>query len=85
MCFSKQFQVQIYSSRTHQSLKTLSKFKSTAYGASFRGDGKLLVSGEENRGVWLFDANSGSVLRMLTGHSGYDFYLSVTRCQILNS
>lgn len=41
-----------------------------AYGATFRGDGRLLVAGSEEAVVKLFDIQSKNILRVFTGHTG---------------
>lgn len=41
-------QLQIYSSSTHQVNKSFTRFKDKVYCGSFRHDGKLLITGEEN-------------------------------------
>lgn len=50
-------------------LKNISAFQKQAYGATFRKDGQLLVAGDEDGHVRLFDANSRTVLRVFKGHS----------------
>jgi U3 small nucleolar RNA-associated protein 15 len=60
--------VQIYSSRTHTIKKNISRFKENAYCASFRKDGKLLVSGDESGFVQIFDLNSRAILRTFDEH-----------------
>jgi len=42
------FQVQIYSSSTHQVIKSFSRFKDGVFSGSFRHDGKLIIAGEAN-------------------------------------
>ena len=48
MLFYNFLQLQIYSSSTHQVNKSFTRFKGKVYCGSFRHDGKLLVTGEEN-------------------------------------
>lgn len=62
--------VQIYNPLTKLVLKNISAFQKQAYGATFRKDGQLLVAGDEDGHVRLFDANSRTVLRIFKGHSG---------------
>ncbi|KAJ8714602.1 hypothetical protein PYW07_002827 [Mythimna separata] len=62
--------VQIYDPITKVVTKNISKFKEAAYGASFRGDGRLLAAGSEEGAVKLFDVQSKNVLRVFTGHTG---------------
>ncbi|KAI9304399.1 WD40-repeat-containing domain protein [Cunninghamella echinulata] len=61
--------VQIYSSKTHQPKKTISRFKDIAYSASFRHDGKLIVAGDATGLVQLFDVNSRAILRTFREHT----------------
>ncbi|KAI7863330.1 WD40-repeat-containing domain protein [Spinellus fusiger] len=61
--------VQIYSSKTHQPKKTISRFKDIAYSACFRPDGKLLVAGDGTGLVQLFDVNSRAILRTFKEHT----------------
>lgn len=61
--------VQIYNPLTKLVLRNISSFQKNAYGASFRRDGSLLVAGDEEGHVRLFDANSRTVLRVFKGHS----------------
>ncbi|KAI8082758.1 WD40-repeat-containing domain protein [Halteromyces radiatus] len=61
--------VQIYSSKTHQPKKTISRFKDLAYSATFRHDGKLIVAGDATGLVQLFDINSRAILRTFREHT----------------
>ncbi|KAI9010407.1 WD40-repeat-containing domain protein [Phycomyces nitens] len=61
--------VQIYSSKTHQPKKTISRFKDIAYSACFRPDGKLIVAGDGTGLVQLFDVNSRAILRTFREHT----------------
>lgn len=61
--------VQIYNPLTKLVLKNISAFQKQAYGGTFRKDGQLLVAGDEDGHVRLFDANSRTVLRVFKGHS----------------
>nr|CAD7255865.1 unnamed protein product [Timema shepardi] len=67
--------VQIYNSITKLVSKNLNRFQETAYGGSFRPDGKLLCAGGEESHVKLFDVSSKSLLRVFKGHSS-----AVHRC-----
>lgn len=49
-------------------IKNLSKFQQQAYGGTFRHDNRLLVSGDEEGCVRLFDVNSKNILRLFKGH-----------------
>ncbi|KAI8970331.1 WD40-repeat-containing domain protein [Mycotypha africana] len=60
--------VQIYSSKTHQPKKTISRFKDTAYSGSFRQDGKLIVAGDATGLVQMFDGGSRAILRTFRDH-----------------
>ncbi|XP_055906860.1 U3 small nucleolar RNA-associated protein 15 homolog [Eupeodes corollae] len=62
--------VQIYNPITKLVAKNLSKFQENAYGGSFRQDGRLLVAGDEQGSVKLFDTTSKNVLRLFKGHKG---------------
>lgn len=48
--------------------RTFSRFKDKAYCGTFRSDGKLVAAGGEDGLVQIFDANSRSILRQLSGH-----------------
>ena len=65
------FQVQIYSPKSLQVLKVISRFKEQARSGSFRDDGKLLVAGGDEGHVRLFDVEGRSLLRVFKGHNGY--------------
>ncbi|VDB85387.1 unnamed protein product [Peniophora sp. CBMAI 1063] len=60
--------VQIYAPRTNALTKTISRFKDTARSANIRGDGRLLVAGDDSGLVQIFDLNSRAILRTLDGH-----------------
>eukprot|EP00039_Didymoeca_costata_P012009 m.171831 g.171831 ORF g.171831 m.171831 type:complete len:498 (+) comp15357_c0_seq7:304-1797(+) len=60
--------VQLYSSVTNSLLRSISRFQGTAYGATFRNDGNLLVAGGEAKIVQVFDLNSRAILRTFKGH-----------------
>lgn len=61
--------MQIYSSKTHQPKKTISRFKDIAYSGSFRQDGKLIVAGDATGLVQMFDGGSRAILRSFRGHN----------------
>lgn len=71
--------VQIYNPITKLVLKNLSSFQKQAYGGAFRKDGMLLVAGDEDSMVRIFDTNSRTVLRALKGHKA-----PVHRCLFTN-
>lgn len=60
--------VQIYSMRTSRVVKTITRFKDVARSAHFRSDARLLVAGEDNGTVQIFDTNSRTILRTFHGH-----------------
>eukprot|EP00892_Ulva_mutabilis_P007014 jgi/Ulvmu1/4685/UM002_0416.1 len=60
--------VLVYDGRSHALKKTISRFPDTAYNASFRSDGQLLVAGCENGHVLVFPVNSRAILRKFTHH-----------------
>ncbi|KAL1494453.1 hypothetical protein ABEB36_010051 [Hypothenemus hampei] len=61
--------VQIYNPITNLVTKNLSRFRESAYGAVFRSDGTLILSGGEEKNVKLFDVSTKSMLRLFKGHS----------------
>ena len=61
--------VQIYNPLTRLVLKNISTFQKQAYGATFRKDGQLLVAGDEDANVRLFDTHTKTILRVFKGHS----------------
>ena len=63
-------QVTIYNSRTNEVIRTISRFRDTAYCGSFRSDGRLLVAGGDEGVIRLFDTNTKSLLRVFKGHTG---------------
>lgn len=62
--------VQIYSSKTNEVKKTISRFKDVAYSATIRSDGTLMVAGGERPIVQVFELSTRSVLRSFRGHKG---------------
>lgn len=60
--------VQVYSSKTHQPKKTISRFKDIAYSGSFRQDGKLIVAGDATGLIQMFDVGYRAILRSFKGH-----------------
>lgn len=61
--------VQIYNLVTKLVVKNLSRFQKTAYGATFRQDGRMLAAGDEEGHVKLFDTTSRNILRLFKGHT----------------
>lgn len=60
--------VQIYNPLTKLVLKNISTFQKEAFGATYRKDGKLLVAGDEEGKIRLFDTNTKTMLRLFSGH-----------------
>ncbi|XDV29159.1 hypothetical protein PO909_032312 [Leuciscus waleckii] len=61
--------IHIYGPHSQEPTRSFTRFRDTAYGGSFRGDGKLLVAGSEDGIIRLFDIKSLGALRQFTGHS----------------
>lgn len=61
--------IHIYGPHSQEPIRSFTRFRDTAYGGSFRGDGKLLVAGSEEGLLRLFDISSRVALRQFTGHS----------------
>ncbi|XP_066540951.1 U3 small nucleolar RNA-associated protein 15 homolog [Hoplias malabaricus] len=61
--------IQVYGPHSQEPLRSFTRFHDTAYGGSFRGDGKLLVAGSEEGLIRLFDISGRVALRQFTGHS----------------
>ena len=57
-----------YHGKTLKPKRQFSRFSDTAYGGTWRPDGKLLAAGGETGLVQVFDAESRTVLRVLKGH-----------------
>ncbi|KAF0686287.1 Aste57867_21893 [Aphanomyces stellatus] len=62
--------VQLYSTTANDVVRTFSRFNDVVYSASFRGDGKLIVTGNANTQVSVLDVGSRTVLRIMNGHKG---------------
>lgn len=60
--------VQIYAPRTQKVTKTISRFKDVARSGHIRGDGKLVVAGDDTGLIQVFDINSRAILRTLDSH-----------------
>ncbi|PCH41027.1 WD40 repeat-like protein [Wolfiporia cocos MD-104 SS10] len=60
--------VQIYAPRTQKVTKTISRFKDVARSGCIRGDGKLVVAGDDTGLIQVFDVNSRAILRTLDSH-----------------
>lgn len=50
--------------------RTIARFPDTAYGATFRSDGQLIVAGCENGHVLVFNTDSRAILRQFKHHKG---------------
>ncbi|WWC92202.1 uncharacterized protein L201_007156 [Kwoniella dendrophila CBS 6074] len=61
--------VLIYAPKTGKVVKTISRFKDTARSGEFRKDGKLLVAGDDEGQIQVFDINSRAVLRTMKEHN----------------
>uniref|UniRef100_A0A6A7FVF2 U3 small nucleolar RNA-associated protein 15 homolog n=2 Tax=Hirondellea gigas TaxID=1518452 RepID=A0A6A7FVF2_9CRUS len=62
--------VVIYNCRSGRAVSTISRFQRTAYGASYRQDGRLLAAGSEDSHIRLFDSRNNDQLRVFKGHTG---------------
>ncbi|KAK6173701.1 hypothetical protein SNE40_017107 [Patella caerulea] len=69
MAVTSSARVQIYSPKTCQIVRTISRFKEAAHSACYRSDGRLMVVGGEEALVSVFDVNSKSSLRTFRGHN----------------
>ncbi|WRT70599.1 uncharacterized protein IL334_007597 [Kwoniella shivajii] len=61
--------VLIYAPKTGKVVKTISRFKDTARSGEFRKDGKLIVAGDDEGQIQVFDVNSRAVLRTMKEHN----------------
>lgn len=61
--------MQVYNPLTKLVVQNISAFEKNAYGATFRKDGRLLVAGEENGTVRLFETSSRNPLRIFKKHT----------------
>ncbi|CAK8693862.1 unnamed protein product [Clavelina lepadiformis] len=59
----------LYNPENNESVKTFSRFHDVAYGATFRRDGRLLVAGNADAKVRLFDVDGRVPLRIFKGHT----------------
>lgn len=60
--------VQIYNPITKLVAKNLSKFQENAHGGSYRQDGRLLVAGDDQGLVKIFDTTTKNLLRIFKDH-----------------
>lgn len=63
------FQIHIYGRYSQEPIKTFSRFREAAYGATYRDDGRLLAAGSEDGSVCLFDVSGKAPLRQFEGHT----------------
>uniref|UniRef100_A0A671LA30 U3 small nucleolar RNA-associated protein 15 homolog n=1 Tax=Sinocyclocheilus anshuiensis TaxID=1608454 RepID=A0A671LA30_9TELE len=61
--------IHIYGPHSQEPIRSFTRFRDTAYGGRFRGDGKLLVAGSEEGLIRLFDISGRVALRQFKGHS----------------
>uniref|UniRef100_A0A8C0ECQ5 U3 small nucleolar RNA-associated protein 15 homolog n=1 Tax=Bubo bubo TaxID=30461 RepID=A0A8C0ECQ5_BUBBB len=61
--------IHIYGRYSQEPIKTFSRFKDAAYGATYRDDGNLLVAGSEEGSIRLFDVSGRAPLRQFDGHA----------------
>ncbi|RPB04113.1 WD40 repeat-like protein [Choiromyces venosus 120613-1] len=62
--------VKVYSSKTRAVSKTISRFQAPAQSGSFRSDGKVLVAGDDNGLIQVFDIGSRAVIKTWDEHNG---------------
>jgi len=62
--------VQIYNTETMELHKSITKFKDQAFSGRWRQDGGLLCAGTGEGVVKVFDVNTKTMLRVLSGHTG---------------
>ncbi|CAJ0922523.1 19442_t:CDS:10 [Entrophospora sp. SA101] len=60
--------VKIYSAQTFKVKKIISRFENTAFSGNIRNDGKLLVAGDGNGLIQVFNLGSRAILRTFRGH-----------------
>ncbi|KAL8920434.1 MAG: hypothetical protein Q9172_004481 [Xanthocarpia lactea] len=61
-------QVQIFSVRNRKREKQISRFDDIAHGAEIRGDGRVLVAGDESGAIQVFDVHSRAILKTWKEH-----------------
>ncbi|NWU72410.1 UTP15 protein, partial [Pterocles burchelli] len=61
--------IHIYGRYSQEPIKTFSRFKDAAYGATYRDDGNLLAAGSEEGSIHLFDISGKAPLRQFDGHT----------------
>ncbi|KAJ2898543.1 hypothetical protein MKZ38_003834 [Zalerion maritima] len=55
--------VQLYSTRTRKPVKTITRFSTTARSGEIRRDGRIVVAGDDNGLIQVFDASSRAILK----------------------
>lgn len=60
--------IQVYLPRQRKVVKTISRFKETAFSGEFRADGQVLAAGDSSGTIQLFDLSSRAILRTLSLH-----------------
>jgi WD40 repeat protein len=68
--YNEKGEIEIWDAKTGKIIKTLSKEILSTETLSFSPDGKLLISGGQDRIVRVWDVKSGQQLKELKGHSG---------------
>lgn len=61
--------VQVYNMQTMELHKSFTKFKETTFSGRWRGDGGLICAGTGEGVLKIFDVNTKTLLRVLSGHS----------------
>uniref|UniRef100_A0A8B9J8J2 U3 small nucleolar RNA-associated protein 15 homolog n=1 Tax=Astyanax mexicanus TaxID=7994 RepID=A0A8B9J8J2_ASTMX len=79
--------IQVYRPQSQEPVQSFTRFRDTAYGGSFRGDGKLVVAGSEEGLIRLFDVGGRVALRQFRGHSKYlhTHYITKHSCQLADA
>lgn len=67
--FHFHIKIQIYCHETNERIKTFTRFHDTVYGASYRSDGNLIIAGNEDGKLRLFDNDGRVPLRIFKGHT----------------
>ncbi|KAI9786104.1 MAG: hypothetical protein M1835_003156 [Candelina submexicana] len=60
--------VQVFSIRTRKLLKTITRFDDLAHSGEIRRDGRVLVAGDDNGTMQVFDVNSRAILKTWKEH-----------------
>jgi len=63
--------IQIFDVATGQLMKELFGHYTNVFKTDFSPDGKLLISGGEDKTLRMYDVNSGNMIRTITDHKGY--------------